>query len=115
MRALSGGGRPWLKARAGALVMLLKLTPPVVYFSRAAAASTAARTFFSRGGDFGPEHSNCCSKAAFFPSVTVVVMALAFERWAAARCADARSYRPLNSNKQRMKLTVALASLLPDE
>ena len=76
MRALSGGGRPWLKARAGALVMLLKFSPPVVYFSRAAAASTAARTFFSRGGDFGPEHSNCCSKAAFFPSVTVVVMAV---------------------------------------
>jgi len=65
--------------------MLLKLTPPVVYFSRAAAASTAARTFFSRGGDFGPEHSNCCSKAAFFPSVTVVVMGCGqFERWRAA-------------------------------
>lgn len=73
MRELSGVGSPWLKARAGALDISLKLTPPLVYFSRAAAASTAARTFFSRGGDFGPEHSNCCSKAAFFASVMAVV------------------------------------------
>ena len=91
MRALSGGGRPWLKARAGALVMLLKFSPPVVYFSRAAAASTAARTFFSRGGDFGPEHSNCCSKAAFFPSVTAVVMAGRLSDGGAARAMFGRA------------------------
>ena len=54
--------------------MLLKLTPPVVYLSRAATPSTTVRTFCSRGGDAGPEHANCCSKAAFLPSLTVVVI-----------------------------------------
>ena len=82
--------------------MLLKFSPPVVYFSRAAAASTAARTFFSRGGDFGPEHSNCCSKAAFFPSVTVVVIAERLSTVRRGAGSDARRYRPLNSNKQRI-------------
>ena len=54
--------------------MLLKFSPPVVNFSRAAPPSMTARTLVSRGGDAGPEHANCCSKAAFLPSLTVLVM-----------------------------------------
>ena len=65
--------------------MLLKLTPPVVYLSRAATPSTTVRTLVSRGGDAGPEHANCCSKAAFLPSLTVVVDIAALKELAAGK------------------------------